>query len=62
MGKKIKLQKKNNVKLWNDCKLLIINRKLKTIKRLESQESTKNGWVHVDCFETNDGKLEVFKG
>ena len=62
MGKAVDLHSKDNVKLWNDCKYLIENGKLKTIKRLESQESTKNGWVHVDCFETNDGKLEVFKG
>ena len=62
MGKAVDLHSADNIKLFNDVKTLITQGKLLTIKRLESQESTKNGWVHVDCFETEDGKLEIFKG
>ena len=62
MGKAVDLHSADNIKLFNDVKTLITQGKLSTIKRLESQESTKNGWVHVDCFETADGKLEIFKG
>ena len=62
MGKAVDLHSADNIKLFNDVKTLITQGKLLTIKRLESQESTKNGWVHVDCFETTDGKLEIFKG
>ena len=62
MGKAVDMHSKDNIKLWNDRKYLIENGKLRTIKRLESQLSTKNGWVHVDCFETADGKLQIFLG
>ena len=62
MGKAVDMHSKDNIKLWNDCKYLIEKGKLRTINRLESQLSTKNGWVHVDCFETADGKLQIFLG
>ena len=62
MGKAVDMHSKDNIKLGNDCKYLIEKGKLRTIKRLESQLSTKNGWVHVDCFETADGKLQIFLG
>ena len=60
MGKAVDMRGRDNIKLWNDCKFLIENSKLLTIKRLESTVSTQNKWVHVDCFETADGKLQVF--
>ena len=60
MGKAVDLHSKDNAKLWKDCKWLIETGKLRTIKRIESQESTKNLWVHVDSFGTNE-EIEIFK-
>ena len=60
MGKAVDMRSNDNIKLWNDCKFLIEDGQLLTIKRLESQVSTQNKWVHVDCFETADGGLQVF--
>ena len=62
MGKAVDLHSADNIKLFNDVKTLITQGKLLTIKRLERKKKKKNGWVHVDCFETTDGKLEIFKG
>ena len=60
MGKAIDLHSYNNKKLWEVCRLLIEDGTLQAVKRLESQEGTQNGWVHIDCLETPDGKLEIF--
>lgn len=60
MGKAFDMHSINNIKLYNDVKTLIENGTLKAFRRLESQKSTKYGWVHVDSFRTIDDKINVF--
>ena len=63
MGKAADLHSSNIKKLYLDVDLLFKQGKLKAIKRIESSESTKYGWCHVDTFQISDtSKLEVFKG
>lgn len=60
MGKAFDLHSKDNKKLYNDVVALKNAGKLKAVSRLESPTSTKYGWVHIDEFGTENGKLEVF--
>ena len=54
MGKAFDLHDKlgRNQKLWEHCKGLISNGKLKTFSRLEDYTKT-NGWVHIDSANTD---------
>lgn len=53
MGKAFDLHCSDNVKLFDLIYKMIISGELSAIKRLESQQSTHNGWVHVDSFQTD---------
>lgn len=59
-GKAFDLHSTNNIKLFEDIKTLINNGALKAFKRLENPKATGYGWVHVDSYRTQDGKLEIF--
>ena len=62
MGKAADLHSSDNRKLYKDVEKLFNEGKLLVITRMESAESTKYGWCHVDCFQPNtSGKLEIFK-
>lgn len=51
----------SNYKLYKDIEYLKEHRMLKAVRRIESRQSTKDGWVHVDEFDTDFiNKLEVF--
>lgn len=52
----------DNKKLYKDIETLIKNGKLKKFRRLESPQSIKYAWVHVDGLQTMYDKLEVFLG
>lgn len=60
LGIAFDLHSKDNKKLFNDVLNLIDNGTLKAFRRLESRQSTKDGWVHVDALQTESGKLEIF--
>lgn len=61
MGKAFDLHSKgNNQRLYKDIEYLIKAGKLKTIKRLESPNSTKFNWVHIDSFQAGSNIPEVF--
>ena len=61
MGKAADLHSSNIKKLYQDVEALFKQGKLKAIKRIESSNSTKFGWCHVDSFQTaNSDTLEVF--
>ena len=60
MGKAVDLHSDNNEELFNLCKNLIESKQLKTMKRLESSQSTRGAWVHIDSFDTPDGSLQIF--
>lgn len=64
MGKAVDMHSSyNNVKLYNDIEFLYKAGKLKVISRLESRQSTKDGWVHADEFcSSTAGRLEIFIG
>jgi len=53
MGKGFDLHSDNIPKLYNDVEFLIKNKRLKKIRRIESQQTTKNAWCHVDTFQAN---------
>ncbi len=59
-GKAFDLHSKDIKKLYSDIEKLFNEGKLKAIKRIESPNSTKYAWCHVDSFQTNSNKLEVF--
>ena len=50
----------NIKKLYKDIESLYNQGKLKAIKRVESPQSTKYGWCHVDSFQTNSKALVYF--
>jgi hypothetical protein len=51
----------SNYKLYKDIEYLKTNGMLKAVRRIESRQSTKDGWVHIDEFDTDFiNKLEVF--
>ena len=51
----------SNFKLYKDIEELKNKGLLKAIRRIESRKSTKDGWVHIDEFDTEFiNKLEVF--
>ena len=54
MGKAFDLHCVDNVRLFGVIYDMIKKGELKAIKRLESRSSTKDAWVHVDSFQTND--------
>ena len=60
MGKAFDLHSSNIKKLYKDIEALFTEGKLRAIKRIESPESTKYGWCHIDSFQTSTNKLEVF--
>lgn len=53
MGKAFDLHCHNNVALFDLCFKMINCGELTAFKRLESRQSTKDGWVHIDSFQTN---------
>ena len=53
MGKAFDLHCSDNVKLFDLIYKMINNGELSAIKRLESRQSTKDGWVHIDSFQTD---------
>lgn len=53
MGKATDLHSSDNVRLFNLIYELISKGELSAIKRLESRKSTKDGWVHIDSFQTD---------
>jgi len=56
----VDLHSKDNIKLFNDIQTLHDKGILKVFRRLESRQSTKDGWVHVDGMQTANNKLEIF--
>lgn len=51
----------SNYKLYTDIETLKNKGLLKAVRRIESRKSTKDGWVHIDEFDTEFiNKLEVF--
>ena len=51
----------SNFKLYKDIEELKNKGLLKAVRRIESRKSTKDGWVHIDEFDTEFiNKLEVF--
>lgn len=60
LGIAFDLHSKNNKKLFEDVQKLINNDTLKAFRRLESRQSTKDAWVHVDAMQTTNNKLEIF--
>ena len=51
----------SNYKLYKDIEYLKEHGMLKAVRRIESRQSTKDGWVHIDEFDTEFiNKLEVF--
>lgn len=63
MGKAVDLKDTlgRNSKLFAHICKLITQGKLKTIKRVENPKTAPT-WCHVDCFQTPNGKLQVFMG
>ena len=53
MAKGFDLHSGNIPKLYNDVEFLIKNKRLKKIRRIESQQTTKNAWCHVDTLQAN---------
>lgn len=64
MGKAVDMHSSNsNLKLYNDVVALKKAGKLLAISRLESRNSTKDGWVHADEFPNNmtsANAIEIF--
>lgn len=60
LGKAFDLHSSNIKKLYKDIESLYNQGKLKAIKRVESPQSTKYGWCHVDSFQTNSKALVYF--
>ena len=60
MGKAVDMHCEDNNKLWELCHDLIEGKKLLCMTRLESLKSTKGGWVHIDCFQTDINGCDVF--
>ena len=60
MGKAFDLHSSDIKKLYKDVETLYNLGKLQAIKRIESPNSTKYGWCHVDSFQTTCKGLEVF--
>lgn len=62
MGKAFDLHSSySNLKLYKDIETLKKDGILKAISRIESKQSTKNGWVHIDELCTDKAnELEVF--
>jgi len=60
LGIAFDLHSKDNIKLFNDIQTLHDKGILKVFRRLESRQSTKDGWVHVDGMQTANNKLEIF--
>ena len=57
------LHSSNIKKLYEDIEKLFNEGKLLAVRRMESSESTKYKWCHIDSFQTSDStKLEIFKG
>lgn len=61
MGKAFDLHSTNNRKLYTDIHELFRQGKLKAIKRIESPETTKYGWIHIDAFRADSNELVIFK-
>ena len=53
MGKAFDLHAYDNVKLYGIIYKMIENDELKAVKRLEDRRSTKDGWVHIDSFQSD---------
>lgn len=53
MGKAFDLHCSNNVRLFDLCFEMINCGELTAFKRLESRQSTHDGWVHIDSFQTD---------
>jgi hypothetical protein len=62
LGIAFDLHSADNKKLYKDIETLIKNGTLKAFRRLESPQSTKYAWVHVDGLQTTDNKFEIFLG
>lgn len=62
LGIAFDLHSKDNKKLFEDVQKMINDGTLKAFRRLESRQSTKDGWVHVDGMQTAGDKLEIFLG
>lgn len=60
LGIAFDLHSSDNKKLFKDVETLINTGRIKSFKRLESPQSTKYLWVHVDGLQTQNGKLEIF--
>ena len=60
MGKAVDMHCEDNKKLWELCHDLIEGKRLLCMTRLESLKSTKGGWVHIDCFQTDINGCDVF--
>ena len=59
MGKAFDLHSGNIPKLYKDVEFLIKNKRLKKIRRIESSQTTKYTWCHVDSFQSNND-IEIF--
>ena len=62
LGIAFDLHSTDNKKLYKDIETLIKNGTLKAFRRLESPQSTKYAWVHVDGLQTTDNKFEISLG
>ena len=51
MGKAFDLHGGNNQKLYTNIEFLIKNNRLKKIRRIESPQTTKYTWCHIDAFQ-----------
>ena len=60
MGKAFDLHSSDVRKLYKDVQTLYNLGKLHAIQRMESPNSTKYGWCHVDSFQKTCKGLEIF--
>lgn len=54
MGKAFDLHSSDNINLFDLIYKMINCGELSTLKRLESRQSTKDGWVHIDGFQSDN--------
>lgn len=59
LAKAFDLHSSNIPKLYNDVEFLIKNKRLKKIRRIESSQTTKYTWCHIDAMQTSND-IEFF--
>ncbi len=59
MAKAFDLHSGNIQKLYKNVEFLIKNKRLKKIRRIESAQTTKYAWCHVDAFQAQND-IEIF--